>query len=54
MVFVFVKKSKQEAKAKLFQLNHTPIPSLRPLVNKKMEIEKTKPTFNISVLKVEY
>ena len=41
-------------KAELLQLNRTQFPSLGIFVSKKYEIEKTKTTFIISVLKVVY
>ena len=44
----------QISKAELLQLNRTQFPSLGIFVRKKLEIEKTKTTFIISVLKVLY
>ena len=41
-----------QTKAELLQLNSTRFPSLEILLAKKLEIEKTKNTFIISVLKV--
>ena len=41
-------------KAELLQLNRTQFPSLGILLVKKLEMEKIKPTFIISVLKVVY
>ena len=41
-------------KAELLQLKPHPFICMRNSINKKLEIEKTKPTFIISVLKVEY
>ena len=40
--------------AELLQLKPHPFICMRNFINKKLEIEKTKPTFSISVLKVEY
>ena len=40
-------------KAKFLQVNHTQFISPMVII-KKLEIEKTNPTFVISVLKVEY
>ena len=41
-------------KAELLQLKPHPFIYMRNFINKKLEIEKTKPTFIISILKVEY
>jgi hypothetical protein len=41
-------------KAELLQLNRTQFPSLGIFVSKKVENQKTKTTFIISVLKVVY
>ena len=43
-----------KTKAKLLQLKLIQIFARAILLMKKLEIEKTKPTFIISVLKVEY
>ena len=42
------------SKAELLQLNRTQFPSLGLLLVKKLEIEKNKTTFIISVFKVVY
>ena len=42
-----------DSKAMLSQVNREPIPSLSSFVNKKAEIDKTNPTFVISVLKID-
>ena len=44
----------EDAKAELLQLNRTQFPSLDFLLVKKLEIEKTKTIFLMSVLKVVY
>ena len=46
--------SLSNTKAELLQLNRTQFSSLGIFFSKKLEIEKTKTTFIISVLKVEY
>ena len=42
------------SQAELLQLKPHPFICMKSFINKKLEIEKTKPTFIISVLKVEY
>ena len=48
------KKHFADDKAELLQLNYTQFSSLGIFIVKKLEIEKTKTTFIISVLKVVY
>ena len=42
------------SKAELLQLNPHPFIYMRNFIDNELEIEKTKPTFIISGLKVEY
>ena len=51
---IMFEKEHLSTKAKLLQLKLIHIFARGILLKKKLEIEKTKPTFLISVLKVEY